>query len=392
MPDYVPTLTPVFYRLIQAAAKQPRYILSCGGTRSGKTFSGLQLLYFLANKDRTPSVNSVVSETFPHLKRGAMRDFQMILGPAFRADCWSRSDSVYRCPDSGSIIEFFSADAPSKVHGPARKRLFLNEGQNIEYDIARQLFVRTSGLILIDYNPVESFWADQKIQPRDNCQFVHSTFRDNSFLTAEQVAEIESNQTDAGWWTVYGEGKTGTRQGLIYSFDQVDAMPDPHGLVEAYGLDFGFTNDPSVLVRVLIDTRRDEAFVDQLLYRKGMFNKDIAAEMKRLGIGSGVPVWADSGEPKSVEELHQYGFNVKGCYKSGRKSEQINRVKAFRMHVTKRSVDIVREARQYAWETDKNGNNTNEPSSVNDHAMDAIRYAIFNQVVRPSQTTSFSRT
>jgi len=193
--------TPVYYKTQEAIYKTDRFVSSCGGTRSGKTFASLQCLFELAVQDQVPSITSVVSETFPHLKRGAIRDFQDALGDYWDEKCWSKGESIYTLPN-GSIIEFFSADSPAKVHGPARDRLFLNEVQSIPYEIARQLFVRTRGLVLLDYNPTHSFWANELIELRPECVTIHSTYKDNSFLSAEQVAEIEANRRDRNWWQV----------------------------------------------------------------------------------------------------------------------------------------------------------------------------------------------
>lgn len=378
MANYEPKFSPIFDRMVAAAVQRPRYILSEGGTRSGKTYAALQLLYFLANKDKKPTVNSVVSETFPHLKRGAMRDFEMMFGEAWRDDCWSKSQSIFTCPDSGSIIEFFSADTPAKVHGPARKRLFLNEIQNIDYNTARQLFVRTEGLIMLDYNPTHSFWGNEKIEARENCIKIHSTYKDNPFLSAEQIAEIESNRNDTNWWRVYGEGKTGQLEGLIFpEFEQVDKMPElTDGMIESYGLDFGFTNDPTALVHTLVDNRKREIYEDELLYRTGMLNHEIAEELKACEVGRRT-IYADAAEPKTIEELRRYGLNVQPCYKATRKAEQLQAMKGYTLYVTKRSLNLIREHRSYTWQKDKDGNYMNEPIGVMDHAEDAARYSAF---------------
>ena len=373
--------TATFGKLVDAWSKHPRYIDSEGGTRSGKTYSMLQLLYLVADADTEPTITSVVSETMPHLKRGAIRDFKQILQTegVWDPDRWSETDKIYTLPN-GSIIEYFSCDAIGKVHGPGRSRLFLNEAQNIPYDIARQLFVRTSDIICIDYNPTHSFWAHERIKGRENCISIHSTYKDNQYLTAEQVAEIESNKSDANWWRVYGEGKVGQLEGVIYDFEQIDALPDKSdGMVETYGLDFGFTNDPTACVHCLIDTRKKEIFIDQLIYRKGLLNSNIASLLEAEGVPKrSVTIFADAAEPKSIAELAQYGYNVKPCYKATKKNEQISFVRQYKMHITKRSIDTIREARNYVWAKDKDGEPLNEPIGINDHAMDALRYGCFS--------------
>ena len=378
--------TPVYLRLRDAARVTGRIVSSRGGTRSGKTYAALRLLYNLALADEIPTITSVVSETFPHLKRGAIRDFRDVLGDEFDETRWSRSDSTYTCP-SGSIIEFFSADAPGKVHGPARDRLFLNEVQSISYETARQLFVRTRGLILMDYNPVASFWANELVETRPNCVTIHSTYKDNPFLTQEQVDEIEANKGDTNWWKVYGEGEIGTLEGLIYSFELIDEMPDPQGLVEVQGMDFGFTNDPTARVRILADTGRKWAYVDQRCYRKRMLNRDIIDDLRADGVSPYVEIVADCAEPKSIAEIADAGFRIVPCDKdapvrSEKRVFQIQWVQGWRLLVTKDSVDLIRELRSYTWAKDRDGKDLNVPIDGWDHALDALRYALYTKFGR----------
>ena len=207
-------LNNVFWPTLDAWTAKKRYVISKGGSRSGKTYSNLQLLHFLAKNDKEPTITSVVAMTMPHLRKGAIRDYIKILqsDACFNSQDWNSSTFTYTYK-SGSIIEFFSADS-DKVHGAQRDRLFINECQFIPYEAARQLFVRTSGQILLDYNPIKKFWVDTEIM--ENAEqsgrwvLVHSTYKDNKYLSPEQVAEIESNKYDAAWWQVYGKGITGS--------------------------------------------------------------------------------------------------------------------------------------------------------------------------------------
>ena len=401
MQRQVPT-SKVFVRTFKAWNKTDRYVSSCGGTRSGKTYANLQLLLYLASQDEEPTITSVVSETIPHLKRGAIRDFQSILGPAFDDKAWNKSDLIYTLP-SGSIIEFFSADQPGKVHGPARDRLFLNEVQNISLDIARQLFVRTRGKILLDYNPTSSFWANEVIETRENCVCIHSTYKDNvdwrtgaSFLTDEQVAEIEANRSDANWWTVYGEGRFGTLEGVIYAFEQVDELPDTGGLREVWGMDFGFTHDPTAIVRILADTGQRIAYIDEIAYQTGMMNAQIAQALRDAGARPGVHIWADAAEPKSIAEIGQAsGLNVQACDKgapvrSAKRQFQIQWLQGWKLRPTKRSLNWIREARNYTWAKDRDGNFTGFPIEAWDHLMDATRYALFSEFADRQQAGQYA--
>lgn len=382
--------TVVYQKTLDAASIAGRFVSSCGGTRSGKTFAALEWLYKRAARDKAPSINSVVSETFPHLKRGAIRDFQTLLGDRWDESCWSKGESVYTLPN-GSIIEFFSADSPAKVHGPARDRLFLNEVQNIPYEIARQLFVRTRGLIIMDYNPTHSFWANELIETRPECVTIHSTYKDNPFLTPEQVAEIESNRHDRNWWQVYGEGKVGTLEGLIYTFEQIDRMPEPEGLKEVWGMDFGFTNDPTAIVRCLVDTGRKTVYVDEKCYRTRMMNADIAALLKAEGIGPATEIYADCAEPKSIAEIRTAGLKVLPSDKdapvrSQKLTFQLQWMQGWQIRVTKSSVNLIKELRNYTWDKDKDGNSVNYPIDTFNHCFVAGTMIATPDGERPIET------
>lgn len=396
--------TGVFWKLYDAAATRPRYISMPGGTRSGKTYSILQFLHLLIQKaDKAGEVTSVVSESIPHLKRGAVRDFEAILGHPLKSDAnWNATDFIYTYKN-GARLEFFSADTPSKCLGPARKRLFLNEANHIGYEIVRQLLVRTTGLVILDYNPAAVFWAMEKIEWRENCVVIKSTYKDNNFLTPEQVAEIESNRGDANWWKVYGLGETGSAEGLIYSFDLVAQMPPKDAnkpqaektpdelyadsLVEVQGLDFGFTNDPTARVRLLIDTKRKEVWAQQMRYRTGMTNDEIADDIL-ADTARGVEIFADCAEPKSIEEIHRRlrdkGIRITACDKdapvrSEKLKFQLQWMQGWKYHFTQDSLDLIDEGRKYCWERDKDGNPLNQPIDKFNHALDAMRYALWTK-------------
>ena len=377
-------LSGVFWKIYNAAEKSPRIISQRGGTRSGKTFSTLQFLWLLIPRaDKAGDVTSVVSESLPHLKRGAIRDFESIVGkPLKMCDEWNQTELTWTFPN-GAKLEFFSVDNPGKVQGPARKRLFENECNHISYEAHRQLAVRTTGLIILDYNPSGVFWAIEKVEPREDCICIKTTYLDNrEFLSDEQVAEIESNKEDISWWKVYGLGEIGTLEGVIYDFDTIDEMPDNAGLLEVQGLDFGFSNSFTARVRLLVDTGRKIIYAQERCYRRGMLNSDIVADLRADGVPAYVPIYADCAEPKSIEEISREGFRVLPCVKSGedKKVEQIQWLKGWKLLFTKDSLNLINEARTYTWLCDKDGNYLNYPIKKNDHLMDAMRYAAWTGV------------
>lgn len=394
----------VFWKIYDACKAKPRYISNCGGTRSTKTYSTLQFLHLLIPQaDKAGDVTSVVSETLPHLKKGAIRDFERILGhPLDVDDAWNETNHIYTYPN-GAKLEFFSADSPGKVLGPARKRLFLNEANHIPYETYRQLAVRTTGIIFIDYNPASVFWAIDKIEVRDTCTTIHSTYKDNPFLSAEQVAEIESNKDDANWWKVYGEGKVGTLDGLIYNFELIDRMPPKNvdkpqrskteeelyadSLVELQGLDFGFAHDPTARVQIYADPKRKVAFVRERCYRTNMLNEAIAQDIKTDDYHNNVPVYADCAEPKSIADISRYGINITACDKdapvrSDKLKFQLQWMQGWKFFVTKDSLNLIHEGRNYTWAKDKDGNSLNEPIDKFNHLLDAMRYALWSRFGR----------
>ena len=386
----------VFYRTRDAIAQTSRFVSSCGGTRSGKTFANLQLVYLLALMDTRPTITSVVSETFPHLKRGAIRDFPLALGDAWDEACWAKGSSIYTLP-TGSEIEFFSADAPAEVHGPARDRLFLNEVQNIPWEIARQLFIRTRGLVLMDYNPTHDGWVQREIESRPECVTIHSTYKDNlDFLSPEQIREIEANEHDANWWRVYGLGLLGTLEGLIYpDFELIDEMPGADGLREIGGIDFGFS-DPTAIVRVLADHGRKTAYIDEVCFERAMKNGDIVAALVGAGFSRTANIWADAAEPKSIAEIAAgSGLKVRACDKSApvrsdRRKFQLQWMQGWKLRVTKRSLNLIKELRNYCYEKDRDGNLTDTPIHDWSHGPDAMRYALFSEFAGNENTGNYT--
>lgn len=373
--------TKVFWKNYDAlaAAPRPRYISNRGSTRSGKTFAILQLLNELLPYDNPGDVTSVVSETMPHLKRGAIRDFERIIGHPLKDDPhWNASTCTYTYA-SGALLEFFSADTPSKVAGPARKRLFLNEGNNIPYDTVRQLLVRTTGVVFIDYNPSGDSWITEQIEPRENCTFIHSTYKDNDFLTPEQIAEIESYKDDENWWRVYGRGELGRLEGLIFSdFELIDDLPADGWDTEVWGMDFGYPVSPTTLMQLRLNFRTRHYWVRQRIWDPHLLTQPLTDEMRAIGVPANALIYADCAEPKTIDEIAGYGFpNIRPCYKGKGVAEQLKSVLGWHLHVTKDSLDYIKELRTLTWAKDRAGNPTGQPSQGNDHGIDAVRYALY---------------
>ena len=350
-------------------------VVNKGGTRSGKTWSLLQCLVFIALHQRNKLI-SVVGESIPFLKRGAMRDFKSLLDDMWNVDCWNATDKVYTFPTTNSSIEFFSADNEGKVHGSARDYLFINECYFIPYEIYRQLAVRTRKAIMVDYNPRSRFWVDEQLIGKDGVALVHSTYKDNPFLTKRQIAEIESYQGDTNWWRVYGLGETGSVEGLVYTnWRIVSEMPET-AKMRFYCIDFGFTNDPTAILRVTL--QGGELWVEELAYQSGMLNKDIAEVLIKAGATRYDNIVADSAEPKSIAEINNTThLNIKATAKGqGSIVSGINIVQAYKLNVKDDALGTIEELRNYSWKRDMNGGYMNAPIDRYNHALDALRYGV----------------
>ena len=350
-------------------------IVNKGGTRSGKTWSLLQLCYTIAELWQGALI-SIVGETMPFLKRGAMRDFRTMMGTFWDGDKWNASDKVYTL-NNGSQIEFFSADNEGKVHGSARDVLFINECYFIDWEIYRQLAVRTRKAILLDYNPRSRFWVDEHLIGKDNVALIKSTYRDNTYLTPMQIAQIESNKGDSNWWRVYGEGETGSVEGLIYTnWAIVSDIPQDYRR-EFYCIDFGFKNDPTASLRVRL--QGGELWLQEITYQTGMLTKDIVLALQSAGVQRNAQIVCDSAEQREIAEINNLGgFRAipvtkgKGSVVAG-----ISAVQAYKLNVTQESLGVIDELRNYSWRRDgASGTYVNEPLDNYNHALDALRYGV----------------
>jgi phage terminase large subunit len=357
-----------------------------GGTSASKTISTLMYLIDLAQTDTTPTLTSVVSESLPHLKRGAIKDFITLLEQQgyYDDDSWNRSDFIYKFP-SGSKIEFFSVDQPDKVRGPRRDRLFINEANNVKFESFDQLEVRTNEFIVCDWNPTTEFWYYTQVeQKRDDTERIILTYKDNEALNENIVRSIEQRRNRVQWWKVYGEGQLGEVEGRVYSDWQIiDEIPHEARLVRRC-VDFGYTNDPTAIIDIYY--YNVGYILDEIAYSAGMSNKIIADTI--LEQPQQTLVIADSSEPKSIDDIKSLGVNIHGAMKGpGSINQGVDFVQEQPISVTKRSLNVIKEYRGYLFVTDRDGKITNEPQDFDNHAMDAIRYGIAS-VKRPRIKTA----
>ena len=378
--------TKVYYKTKEGAS-QKRITVNQGGTSSSKTWSILQLLYILADKSKKGVLISIVSESMPHLKRGCMRDFFTMLKELglYIRDNHNKTDHSYQI--GNSTIEFFSSDNEAKLRGARRDILYINECNNVSYEAYNQLEVRTKKKVFLDFNPVSEFWVHDKVLPHDDSYFIKSTYLDNDQLDEQIIKSIEKRKyTDPMWWNVYGLGNVGTLEGVIFpAFEVVDSMPEDVKWTVC-GLDFGYSNDPTAFIEVAF--KEDQLYFNQVLFETGLTNDDIVAKLQNLGIKRMSEIYADSAEPKSIEEIRRKGYKLIKPTVKGKDSimNGITLLKQYKLNITKSSVDLIKEFRNYQWFKDKDGKHHNKPVDSWNHGIDAVRYAASMKLTKPTST------
>ena len=356
-----------------------------GGTAASKTISILiWLIDYCQTKQDRRKLASVVSESYPHLEKGAMLDFENIMKDRgyWKDELWNHTKHTYTF-ETGNKLEFYSVDTYGKAHGPRRDVLFLNEANNMDFRIVDQLITRTRETVWMDWNPSEEFWFYTEMLPhRTDMDFITLTYKDNEALDATTISEIESHMGNKNWWAVYGLGQLGAIENRIYSGWGILEEPPLEARLIRRGLDFGYSVDPTVIVDVYY---WNGAYVlDERLYQKSLSNKTIADVILNYEEPQTL-VTADSAEPKSIDEIRNYGVNIMGAIKGpGSVYQGIQFVQAQKIYITRRSVKTLKAYRNYLWMTDKSGRIINEPDdSIHEwsNPMDAIRYG-FNSIYK----------
>jgi phage terminase large subunit len=369
----------VFKHLVNSDKK---IIINQGGTRSGKTYNILLFIIFYYCLRNNKKIITICRKTFPALRATVLRDFITILRKhnLYKEEHHNKSSSEYSL--FGNLIEFISLDQPVKVRGRKRELLFINEANELYYEDWQQLLFRTSEKIILDYNPSEEYhWIYDKIIPRDDADFLKTNYLDNPFLEKTLVDEIERLQfTDEQYWQIYGLGEKGISKAVIFNYYEYNILPSQAEFI-AMGMDFGFTNDPTSLVGVWINGL--DLYIKEYLYRNMMTTNDIHNKLKEVVTNQ--VIYADSSEPRTIEELRRMGWKIRASLK-GRDSVNagIDLLKRYKLHIHKDSTNAIQEFRNYKWKEDRSGKLTNNPEDKNNHITDAVRYATYSILSKPN--------
>lgn len=346
-----------------------------GGTSAGKTFGIIPILIDICARSEMVEC-SIVAESIPHLKRGAMKDFKKIMLATGRwMDAhWNASDFKYTF-GNGSVIEFFSADNDSKLRGARRDYLYMNECNNMTFHAYTELASRTKKGIYLDWNPVNEFWFHTELLGDNDVDFIIVNYQDNEACPESALDFIlkakEKAKTSAfwdNWYRVYGLGEIGNLEGVVFeNWKTIDKIPEEARLI-GLGLDFGYTNDPTAIIEIY--KYNEQRIVNERIYKKGMLNDEIARNLP-----NDVIIYADSAEPKSIDEIRKHGKMIRPVTKG--KDSVLFGVDVMQRQdylVTSNSLNLIKELRNYTWKKDREGNKLNVPIDDFNHAIDAWRY------------------
>jgi len=365
--------TKTFENLLEANKRITQHI---GGTRSGKTYGIIQ--YLIVKALQEPQNITIVRRTVPSLKRSVIKDFKEIMLDLgiWSNDSYNISDRVYSF-SNGSLISFVNTDDAEKLRGVKSDILFIDEASEQHEEAYFQLSIRTKGEIILAFNPTVSPY--HFLRGMDDIEVFNTTYKDNPYLPEQMVKEIESLETkNPKYWKIYGLGEYAVNEKAVFNnFQILEEMP-VHELI-GFGLDFGFSNDPTALVAV--HRHHDMLYCRELMYDTGLTTTDIINRLKSLNIGKTDEIWADSAEPRLIEEIYRSGFNIKPV-KKGPDSINfgISVLQNFAIVVDSKSTHLIDELYSYEYRTDKNGIVLNKPQDFNNHLIDALRYLAMSRL------------
>ena len=373
--------TNVVYKHLVKSNK--KIVVEQGGTRSGKTYNILLFIIFHYCTHNKNKIITICRKTFPSLRATVLRDFLQILNhyEIYRDEFHNKSSSEYNL--FGNLIEFTSLDQSQKIRGRKRDLLFINEGNELYWEDWQQLIFRTQERIILDFNPSDEYhWIYDNVITREDCDFYKTTYLDNPFLEDIIKEEIERlKETDDQYWQIYGLGERATSINTIFKYSEVNKIPEDAKLI-AYGMDFGYSNDPTTLVSVFV--MEHNLYINEHLYRTQMTTQDINVFLREQNLLSN-PIYADSAEPRLIAELRRMGHNIFPSLK-GKDSVNagIDLLKRYKLHITANSNNAIQEFRNYKWKEDRSGKLINVPEDKHNHIIDPCRYATYSILSRPN--------
>jgi phage terminase large subunit len=360
-----------------------KIVVEQGGTRSGKTYNILLFIIFHYCTHNKNKIVTICRKTFPSLRATVLRDFLQILNhyQIYRDEFHNKSSSEYHL--FGNLIEFTSLDQSQKIRGRKRDLLFINEGNELYWEDWQQLIFRTQERIILDFNPSDEYhWIYDNVITREDCAFYKTTYLDNPFLEDIIKQEIERlKETDDQYWQIYGLGERASSINTIFKYSEVNKIPEDSKLI-AYGMDFGYSNDPTTLVSVYV--MEHNLYIKEHLYRTQMTTQDINVFLREQNLLSN-PIYADSAEPRLIAELRRMGHNIFPSLK-GKDSVNagIDLLKRYKLHITSDSNNAIQEFRNYKWKEDRSGKLINVPEEKHNHIIDPCRYATYSILSRPN--------
>ena len=376
--------TRVYSEVSDAVKRGCRTISAQGSSRSSKTYN-IVLFLCLHLLEHANTRLSVVRKTLPAIRGSVLYDFKDIL---VRLGIWAdanfnKSEMIYTFPN-GSFVEFFSTDQEQKLRGRKRDILFVNEANELSFVEWQQLAMRTAQFKILDYNPSfsEDHWI-MKLNEESGVYHFITTYRDNPFLEQTIIDEIESLQTKSPTlWQIYGLGKRAIVEGIVFPrIEQVAEFPD-WCKSEFIGIDFGYTNDPTAIVKVGYAVNADDEeclFIDEICYRTRMTTGDICDALRPY---RNMTIDAESADPRLIDEIHKSGARIYPVKKgTGSIEAGISRMQTFRIFVTARSLNVLKEFRNYTYAQDKDGRWLNIPIDAYNHAIDAVRYVVMSELM-----------
>ena len=364
--------TVTFDNLLSAKKRITQHI---GGTRSGKTYAILQ--YLIVKALQEPQNITVVRRTVPSLKRSVIKDYKEIMQELgiWSNESYNISDRVYQFAN-GSLISFVNTDDAEKLRGVKSDILFIDEASEQHEESYFQLSIRTTGEIILAFNPTVSpyHW----LRNMDDVETFRTTYKDNPYLPDVMVKEIQAlEHKNPKYYKIYGLGEYAPNEKAVFNNFQILENFPTHELV-GYGMDFGFSQDPTTLIAV--HRHHDMLYVRELMYERGLTTNDITRRLESLNIGK-TEIWADSAEPRLIEEIYRSGFNIKPV-KKGPDSIKfgIGVLQNFGIVVDSKSTHLIDELYGYEYRTDKNGIVLNKPQDFNNHLIDALRYLAMSRL------------